>query len=108
MTINPIGSYFWMTKPSQTTWPAALYNYTPSVNLKIAGERAVLVSGASQAITGTQTGDNLPALPEAPLFLGSSSGTWGYMANPMSPDENASYSPSITVEIITDQGVVNP
>jgi len=100
VAIQPLGWYDWTTKPSDLS----LYGYVPTINMKLAGERNVIISGNSQSITGVQSGDTVPYLPEVPLWWANR--VWGYMVNDISA-ENPSYRPSITVELITNQGIVN-
>jgi hypothetical protein len=100
VAIQPLGWYDWTTKPSDLS----LYGYVPTINLKFAGERAVIISGSNQTITGVQSGDTVPSLPEVPLWWANR--VWGHMMNDIS-SENPSYRPLITVEVITDQGIIN-
>jgi len=78
------------------------FTYGPTINLKAAGERVVTAS----AVTGTQTGDKGLAVPEAVWFTGKQFA--GPTLSSNISGENPSVLPSITIEIATDQGVVNP
>jgi hypothetical protein len=71
------------------------YYYDPRINLSIAGERMVTPSG----LTGLQPGDSGLSVPE-PLWF----------ADQVRPYLSASAPgvPPVTIEITTDQGVVNP
>ena len=75
--------------------------YHPFIDLRTAGLRTVTPSG----VTGAQSGDSALALPDP--------STWfAHRANPaFQPTisgEPSSVWPTVTIEIITDQGVVNP
>jgi hypothetical protein len=98
VAIKPLGSYCWTTRPSD----GSLYSYVPSINLKIVGERKVMIASNSQSITGVQSGDSIPSLPEVPLWWANLAR--GYMVNDIR-GEDPSYRPSIMVELITDQGI---
>jgi hypothetical protein len=74
--------------------------YDPFINLKIAGERDVFAT----SVTGAQVGDSGLAVPEAVWFSG---GAAPYLATNISGESPAVW-PTITIEIVTDQGVVNP
>jgi hypothetical protein len=76
--------------------------YNPFINLKIAGSRVITPSG----VTGQQSGDSGLALPD-------SVSTWfadvaSQAVTPSISAENPGTWPTITIEINTDQGVVNP
>jgi hypothetical protein len=71
----------------------------PAINLKIAGERVIFPS----SVVGTQSGDIISA--PGPMWF-----EMGY-APTVSADisgESPSVWPTVTIEITTDQGVVNP
>jgi hypothetical protein len=97
MTFSPLGPYCWTTKPSD----GSLYNYVPIIDLRTPKDRTI----TPISVTGSRAGDAIPFLPEVPLWF----------ANAIRPHmnvdirgENPSVWPSVTVEIITDQGVAGP
>ena len=71
--------------------------YTPTINLKIAGER---VFTPGNAATGAQTGDTLTALSSS-LF---NHGTYYPQQSRDITGESSATRPTYTIEIITDQG----
>lgn len=78
----------------------SVFTYGPILNLKVAGQRVI----TSSSVTGAQTGDSGLLPPEAVWFSGKQ-----HSGPSISADisgEGAAASPSVTIEIKTNQGVV--
>jgi hypothetical protein len=75
------------------------YFYSPKVNMKVAGERVITQSG----VTGTQSGDSGLAMPE-PLWIAES--VRGFVGPSFSGDDPSTW-PTVTLEIMTDQGITD-
>ena len=71
----------------------------PTVNLKIAGEHDIF----PDSVIGTQSGDNV-SVPGT-IWFGNVMGP--FVSTDIS-GEPPSVQPTVTIEITTDQGVVNP
>jgi hypothetical protein len=100
MTMNAISPFNYTTiKVDMSTFN---YGNGPIINLKAAGERFVTPSN----VTGAQPGDSGLAVPEAVWFVGLQGAGPNFSAD-VSAEPPAIW-PTITVEIVTDQGVVNP
>jgi len=78
----------------------SVFRYAPIINLKIAGERVITPAGVS----GAQRGDSALSVPEAVWFTGQG----GIAASADISGESLSMRPTVTIEIVTEQGVVNP
>jgi hypothetical protein len=79
----------------------AMFDYGPSINLKIAGERVVTPSG----VTGAKPGDGGLSVPEAVWFTGRQDQGPAMWADVGS--ESSSVWPTISIEIMTDQGIMD-
>src|SRR5262249_34890184 len=96
LTMNPMGQFHEFTiKADGTT-----FDYQPAINLKIAGERDVLPS----SVTGQTSGDTVLSIPEAIWFPSTAT---PFLGTNVSGEPPAVW-PTITIEMTTDQGVVNP
>jgi hypothetical protein len=74
-------------------------NYNPAINLKIAGDREIFPN----SIVGAQSGDSI-SIPGTIWF---EQGIGPYLSADIS-GEPSSVWPTFTIEVTTDQGVVNP
>lgn len=96
-TLNVGGQFHNFTIKSDNT----VFDYVPVINLKVAGERVITPLGVTcNGVAGACNGDSHLSLPEAVWFSGS---IIPYMNNGITGT-----APRFTVEIVTDQGVLNP
>jgi hypothetical protein len=96
LTMNAMGQFHEFTIKSDYS----TFDYQPVVNLKIAGERYVFPN----SVVGQQSGDSGLSVPEVIWFSGTVAPYLGVNISGESP----TVWPSITIEIVTDQRVVNP
>jgi hypothetical protein len=94
LTLTPLGASGTAVISSEVS-----INYNPAINLKIAGEREIFPN----SIVGAQSGDSIP-IPGTIWF---EQGIWPYLSADIS-GEPSSVWPTFTIEVTTDQGVVNP
>jgi hypothetical protein len=76
------------------------FRYSPTINLKMAGLRSITPS----SVTGSQSADSNLSMPGPAWFADFS----GVLISSDVSGESPSLWPTVTIEIATDQGVINP
>ena len=94
VSFNPTGQFHYSTIQAD----GSVFDYAATINLSAAGQRVVTPT----SVTGQQLGDTGLSVPEAVWF----SGIMGpYMNTNISAQPTSAW-PAITIEIVTNQGVV--
>ena len=97
--LNPLGQFHYYTvKISDGT----KFDYIPVINLKQPGERIITVAGVTcDGVPGSCSGDSaLDYSAQGDLWFGNS-------VNPFMGSTHTS-APTFSIEVVSDQGVVNP
>lgn len=105
--IGALGSFNWWTQSGGAlgTTPSG-QGYIPTIDLTVAGNRMVTVTGGVQSKSGIQAGDTVPDLPAVPFFEANQ--VFGFMLNDITSGANDPYRPLLTVTLQADQGFPPP